>query len=175
MLEFMDITKDNWEKVSHFVLSSESEYKDSIQTSKEDYDDIFYDGDAIGKVGMVNGKYAGNIIGYPPTDAEMEDYGLERGNEKHMYLFNVIIDSEFRGKGYGFSFMAEFLNESKKRGYTNMIGHFRPNGSYALIKKLGAVDLSLCKNWEETGEDFMLCSLDLKNLQLLENSVQNKN
>lgn len=171
----MEITSENWDKLSSYIMDSEIEYKEEIQTSYEDYNDIFLDGDAIGKIGIVNGKYAGNIIGYPPTDNEMEDYQLERKNEKHMYLFNIIIDKEFRGQGFGFNFMVEFLKESQKQGYTKMIGHFRPNGSYALIKKLGAIDLTHCKNWEETGEDFMLCELDLKNLQILENTIQNKN
>ena len=173
MLEFMNITLENWENLAPYVMSSESEYLESIRTEKEDYDDIFQDGDAIGKIALVNGKSAGNVIGYPPTDIEMEEYGLSRGNEKFMYLFNIIIDKEFRGKGYGFNFIAEFLKEAKKQGYTKMIGHFRPNGSYALIKKLGAIDISPCKNWEETGEDFMLCSLDIKNLQILEHNIQN--
>lgn len=175
MLEFMEITSKNWDKLSSYVMDSELEYQESIQTSYEDYNNIFSAGDAIGKIGLVNGKYAGNIIGYPPTDIEMEEYGLTRGNEKHMYLFNIIIDKEFRGQGLGFNFIAEFLKESKTQGYTKMIGHFRPNGSYALIKKLGAIDLAHCKNWEETGEDFMLCELNLTKLQLLENSIQNKN
>lgn len=171
MLIFEDINVENWGKVVSSVMKSELSYKKSIRTSKMGYATILADGDAIGKLVFNDLSYVGNIIGYAPTKPELKDYGLnkpEHKGVKYMYLFNFLISRSYRGQGIGSKLLREFLIEAKKQGYEKVIGHFRPNGSLALIKKFGAKEIGIYEDWENTKEDYLFCELDLRNMQIIE-------
>jgi GNAT superfamily N-acetyltransferase len=170
MLIFEDITIHSWGKVATSVMKSELAYKKSIRTSRIEYANILMDGDAIGKIAFNDSDYVGNIIGYPPTKAELKDYKLNKPEHKcikYMYIFNFVVANHYRGEGFGSKILREFLIKAKEQGYERIIGHFRPNGSLALIKKFGAVELELYENWENTKEDYVFCELDLKKIELI--------
>ncbi len=178
MLTFEDINTNNWKRVVSSVMKSELTYKKSIRTSKMGYAQILIDGDAIGKLAFFDNTYVGNIIAYPPTNAEMIDYKMNKpefSNIKYVYLFNFVIANGYRGEGIGSKLLKEFLITAQELGYDRVIGHFRPNGSLAAFKKFGATEIEVCRNWENTKEDYIFCEIDLKKLKLIEPTITVRN
>lgn len=176
MLSFQDITIENWNKVAGSILRSEKSFKKAIRTEKEDYAEILMDGDALIKVAFIGEKYVGNAIGYPPTEIELEEDELDGyKNTRFLYLFNIVIDKKYQGRGYGNQLLKEFLVTAKEKGYHKVIGHFRPNGSLALLKKFGGKEIRICPNWENTHEDYSFCELDLSKLQISESVLTVRN
>jgi GNAT superfamily N-acetyltransferase len=171
MLSFEDVNVKNWGKVVHSVIKSELTYKKSIRTSRWEYAQILSDGDAIGKIAFFDNTYVGNTIAYPPTKPELKDYKLDKpefAGIKYLYLFNFIVVNGYRGEGIGSKLLKEFLISAKEQGYDRVIGHYRPNASFELIKRYGATVIEVCKNWENTKEDYVFCEIDLKKFDVIE-------
>ncbi|MBN2111708.1 GNAT family N-acetyltransferase [Candidatus Woesearchaeota archaeon] len=167
MLIFEDIKPDNWQRFESFVLKTELSYPEEIRTERDEYIEIILE-ENIAKSASFNSEYIGNAIGYPLTieDVEFHDLTPEMIKVKAIYLFNFAVEPIHQGKGYGMKLLLEFIKSAKEKGYEKLLGHFRPNASLALIKKAGGKELKICKNWENTGEDYVLCELDLKSFQL---------
>jgi len=166
MLTFDDLREDNWNQYGNFVMRSETIYPESIRSPGEEFTCILKSEDSVAKVLLLDSEYIGNAVGFCMDEEDKGDFGLDKlpGNPKIIYLFNILIDPSHQGRGYGSMLMQEFIKSAKSKGYDYIVGHFRPNGSLHIIKKFGAVEGAVCKNWENIGEDYIFCILDLRSI-----------
>jgi GNAT superfamily N-acetyltransferase len=164
MLSFEDVGMGDWEKFSEQILHSEGVFPECIRTPREDFLEVVSEGDGVAKVALLDSSYVGNVFGYRIPDDDYEYYGLHDVPQgaKVIYLFSIVINPEFQGRGYGRQLIWEFIKTAKDRGYDFVAGHFRQNGSLKLIKRFGAKEECVCQNWENMGEDYVACCLDLK-------------
>jgi GNAT superfamily N-acetyltransferase len=167
MLSFDDLGGGNWERYASFILKSEEVFPDGIRTPKEDFIDVVKEGDAIAKVALLESKYVGNIFGYSLLPDETASHGINDvpANSKVIYIFSIVINPEYQGKGYGKQLLWEFIKTAKAKGYDYVAGHFRQNGSLQLIKKFGAKEEGVYHNWENIGEDCIACCLNIHQIQ----------
>ncbi len=162
MLVFDDLTPETWWQYEQHILHSETFFTKSIRTDKDEYIDIF-NFNNIAKVVKLNSIYIGNIIGCTLMGEEVEECGLTGMDlSKTLYLINFIIDPPHQRKGYGRALLLEFIRSAAERGYERIIGHFKPGTSLPMIKKFGGREIGIARNWCETGEDYVLCELDIK-------------
>jgi GNAT superfamily N-acetyltransferase len=163
MLEFQNLQKDNWHRYEESVLQSESVYPEAIRTPAEEFVYILEGGDAIAIVALLDSHYVGNIIGFTLDRDELGDYGMGDvpSESEIVYLFSFVINPQYQGMGYGYRLLEEFMREARARGYRKVIGHFRPNNSLHLIKKFGAEEKGVYRDWIGSGEDYLFCCLDL--------------
>jgi GNAT superfamily N-acetyltransferase len=166
MLTFDDLIEGNWNKYGNFVLQSETIYPEFIRSPGEEFIDIVKSRGSIAKIALLDSEYIGNAVGFCMDEEDKGDFGLDKlpGNPKIIYLFNILINPAHQGKGYGSMLTQEFIKSAKAMGYDYIAGHFRPNGSLHMIKKFGAVEGAVCKNWENIGEDYVFCILDLRSI-----------
>ncbi len=165
MLAFVDINQNNMGLFVDCLMKNELVFPEKIRADKEDYIEIIMSENNIAKSAVDDSEYVGNAIGYALKTAEdFAEHDLnpaEAGSKKTIYLFNFSVEQKHQGKGYGSSLLRDFIRTAQEKGYERLVGHFRPNGSLALIKKFNCKELKVCKNWEETNEDYVLCELDL--------------
>ncbi|HII71437.1 TPA: GNAT family N-acetyltransferase [Candidatus Woesearchaeota archaeon] len=163
MLTFKHITLDNLQEFAGFIVSSEMNYPSDIRTTIDDFSYILED-ENIFLVALLDGRYVGNVVGYPLTKNDMDEdcfAGQDPENNRIMYLFNIVVDPVFQGRGFGSILLREFVRVSKEKGYEKVLGHFRQNGSLRLFEKEGGQRLKLEKDWEGCGEDYFFCELEL--------------
>ncbi|MDD5254104.1 MAG: GNAT family N-acetyltransferase [Candidatus Nanoarchaeia archaeon] len=159
-LTFKELDEANFEEYKNYLLHSEEIFPEKIRSSIEDYKDMLLDPNNIAILGFLDNNYVGNIIGATLIDEEFDEYGYDR-NKKIIYLYNIVIEKEYQGRGFGYELTKEFVRVAKEQGFEILIGHFRQNSSVSLIKKFGAVIKSTHPNWEESGEDYFFCEVDL--------------
>lgn len=166
MLEFENLKKDNWKRYEEPILQSESVYPEAIRTPAEEFAYVLEDGDAIAIVALLDSHYIGNIMGFTLDRDELGDYGMGDvpSESEIVYLFSFVINPQYQGMGYGHRLMEEFIREARAKGYRKVIGHFRPNNSLHLIKKLGAEEKGIYRDWMGSGEDYVFCCLDLNGI-----------
>ncbi|MFH1126634.1 MAG: GNAT family N-acetyltransferase [archaeon] len=165
--KFHEITADKFGRYEKQILRSEEIFPEQIRTSREDYMGILMSENSIALVATIDSKYIGNIIGCPITEEDMAEYEIDFGidREKILYVYNIVIDNAFQGRGYGHEMMKEFIRIAKMRGYEVLAGHFRKYRSESLIRKFGAVAKKTYANWDNSGEEYILCVLDLRNVK----------
>jgi len=169
MLTFEDLDLNNWPVYADLVLNSESIFPEPIRTSKEEFTEILLIKDAVAKLGKIGTEYIGNIMGFPLLSLQdPEEYGFQTLEDRAIYICNFVVDPSYQGKGFGKKLLIEFLKATIENGYEKIYGHFRQNHSLGLIKKLGAKEVKICQNWSDTGEDFVLCELDLTKIDVPE-------
>ena len=163
MISFQDLTLANWGRHEQAIMDSELMYPDAIRTPREEFINILSEGGFIAKIVLVDSEYAGKAVGYELTPDELPEYGLKDApaETRVMYLMDIVISARFQGRGLGTLLLKEFIRGASSTGYGLLAGHFRPNSSLSLIRKLGATEKGVWKDWERTGEDYVLCSLDL--------------
>ncbi|AJF61780.1 TPA: GNAT family N-acetyltransferase [Candidatus Woesearchaeota archaeon] len=160
MLTFVDITLKNWAKYEQSILNSELEFKEEIRTPKEEYIHILKSRTYIFKVALLDSVYIGLAAGYRPPKNDLGWHGLKNKTNDFIYLFNIVIDKPYQGKGYGSALLEEFIKAVKERGFRKVVGHFN-SSSRRIIQKHGGTEVSVAKNWENTGENFFVCELDI--------------
>jgi GNAT superfamily N-acetyltransferase len=160
---FQELTHENLPAYAEVLLKSEFLFPDPIKFNQQDYVDILYGQESIAKIILVDGTYAGNVVGAQLHPVEIAELGLteECSTERLIYLYGFVIEPEFQGRGFGTKLLREFLDTAARQGYTQVIGHFRNNASLAIIRKCGCVERSLERDWCGSGEDFVFCSLSL--------------
>jgi GNAT superfamily N-acetyltransferase len=168
MLSFEDLGAGNWGKYGNLILGSENVFPEAMRTDKEDFIDVVREQDGVAKVALVDSGYAGNVFGYHVSPDDFGYYGLHDipADAKVIYLFSIVINPGLQGKGYGRQLLLEFIKSAKEKGYDFIAGHFRQNGSLKLIKAFGAKEEGVCPNWENIGEDCVICCLDIHNFSL---------
>jgi len=168
--QFEMLTPDNFSKFQDPILHSEMIYPEPIRSTPDEYAYIINSDGAIALVEIVDSKYIGNTIGCNLTDEEAEEYGIMNDVRgfKTFYIYNLVIENEYHGKGYAHLLLLELIKAAKNKGEDLIVGHFRQNGALKLIKKIGAQEKGVFRNWEDTGEDYVLCLLDLRNINIEE-------
>lgn len=166
ILTFKELTRDNFKDYQDYILLYEQIYPEKIRSSQEDYIEMLLDDESIALVLEVDSRYAGSILGCPleEEDRKLFNINIPLENTKVIYLYNIIIAPEYQGKGLGYGLLKEFIRVVKEKGYYVLVGHFRPNGSATLIKKFGGEVKQVWSNWEDSGEDYLYCELDLKSV-----------
>lgn len=166
MLSFDDLGAGDWRKYADSILQSENVFPDSIRTPQEDFLEIVGESDGIAKVALLDSQYLGNVFGYRISPDDFEYYGLHDvpKDAKVIYLFSIVVNPEFQGRGYGRQLIWEFIVAAKAKGYDFIAGHFRQNGSLKLIKAFGAKEEGVYQNWENTNEDCVACCLDINSI-----------
>ncbi|MBI3032559.1 GNAT family N-acetyltransferase [Candidatus Woesearchaeota archaeon] len=169
MLSFEELNQFNWFIFEDDILGSEQLYPESIRSTAEEFLELLNTPAVIALTLQFKDKYIGNIIGCPLSADEIKEFGLETTITKHpskiMYLFNYVIDKNFQGNGYGQDLLLAFCKIAKQRGYETVMGHFRKNESLLVAKKLCAEEKKAFPNWENTGEEYILCELDLNKIE----------
>lgn len=162
-LTFEGVGVENFHRFKNYLLESESIYPEPLRTEEEDFIEILSTPSAVGIVAFEGDSYVGNVLGCPLEEAEHADYDVspESRGKKIFYLFNIIISPEHQGKGYGHQLLAEFRKWVRSKGFDMIVGHYRRNGSLALIKKAGAQEKSVHDNYDDSGESVVFCELDL--------------
>jgi ribosomal protein S18 acetylase RimI-like enzyme len=163
-LTFQDLNAGNWEKYARCVTGSELVYPEALRTSGEDFAEVVSLDDALSKVALLDSVYIGNAVGFRMDPEEMNEYGLSDLPEGAavLYILNIVVDPGYQGKGYGNEMMRELLKSAKERGFSFIACHCRQTSSLGIMRKLGAQERGLFRNWEGSGEDFTLCLLDLQ-------------
>lgn len=165
MLRFIEITSENWDNYKEHILGSETEYPSHIQTSEKDFLLILEEGNLIAKAAYHEGAYVGNYFGYFLGDEDFRDHLIRPRSYKGkrvFYLFSIVMDKGFRGKGFGKAMIKDLISTAVSGGYDIVLGHYRQNSSLALIKGFGAREIERFNDWEGTGEVYVLCELDLQ-------------
>jgi GNAT superfamily N-acetyltransferase len=162
-LRFIHITSKNFTEHASLLEEAESIYPESIRLDIEEYEVIIKSPNSIGLIAYHDDSYVGNIVGCQPDLEDIayvhESHHITR--KKTIYVNNIIVLSEHQGKGYGKDLMLEFMEEAKMKGCTHLMGHFRKNGSYAIVKKFHPLQERIFENWEDTGEEFIFCLVSL--------------
>ncbi len=163
MMAFQGLDLGCWEKFEDLVMHTEMIYPEPIRTPREEFVTLLHEDNSIAKMAILDGKYIGNAVGFCLNPMEFKGLGLSivDPNQRFIYLFNIAIEPEYQGRGYGYNLLMDFIKSAIEKGYTHLAGHFRQNSSLHLIKKFGAEEKGVYKNWENTGEDYVLCVLDL--------------
>lgn len=159
MIEFKDLTLQNWNYYEPLILKTEESYPVHLRSEKDDFLELLSEKN-ISKMLFVDSQFAGFVTGYPLDEEVAEDHGVNK-IECHdkVYLFDIAIAPEFRGKHLAKIMLTEFIKNAKDNKFGYVLGHFRRNASLNMIKELGGREIKVCPNWEESGEDFSFCEL----------------
>jgi GNAT superfamily N-acetyltransferase len=164
-LEFEGLTAANFDKFKEHIIRSEEAYPEPMRSSAEDYLSILKEGKMVALIALLDGVYIGNVFASVP---EGEDLEICRASitpdKKTLYVYNFLIDEAYRHKGYARMMLAELMEKAKGAGFEIVVGHFRHNGSLHLFKKFGGVEKAVFANWENSGEEHVLCELDLAHI-----------
>ena len=168
MLAFEDLGAGNWDKYKDLILNSENVFPESMRSAPEDFADMLEGDGIIAKVALLDSQYMGNAIGchVPPEDRPYYEITDMPENVRIIYVLNLVINPEHQGKGYGKLLLQEFVKASQSKGYDYVIGHFRQNASLHIMRKIGAVEKGLFKNWENSSEEAVACCVNLHDLKL---------
>ena len=162
-LSFVRITKENFSGFKDILVASEGCYDPALQSSEQDIYDVVEEPDSIVLAAFLDGKYVGNVL----SCSYCEDEKLEDRISQHLldkkllYIFNIVIEPDFRKKGLAKEILREALKIAKEEGFEAVAGHFRKAGSVQVIKSFGGVEKHVCPNWEGSTEEFVYCELEL--------------
>jgi GNAT superfamily N-acetyltransferase len=162
-VSFKRLTIENWPEFAYWVLKSEHQYPDEIKSSEENYLFALSKKEAPSILLFCEGQYAGNAVCCPFTKEEIDALELDDTFPvaDACYLYNIVIDPQFQGKGLGKILFEKIAQEAKDCGYRKLAGHFRPNGSLSLAQKAGAKEIKPHPDWGDTGETYVYCELEL--------------
>jgi GNAT superfamily N-acetyltransferase len=163
MLTYKDLTSNNWNDFSDHILKAEKIFPEKIQSSEVDYINALKEGGNIAKVILSNNQFAGVGICFPFTKEVTDTFEIDDTPpvEKGIYLYSILVNENFQGKGIGNALLKVLIDESRRLGYKIFAGHYRPNGSLKLIKKAGAKEIRPYANWGDSGEEYIYCELSL--------------
>jgi ribosomal protein S18 acetylase RimI-like enzyme len=162
MNKYLEITLKDWEEYGKAIIFLEKEYPALIASDADDMREKIGRDGAIALLHLYRGNVAGFAIGFPLSAEECGDYHLEEfWTKKSIYLESITVSPDFQKRGFGRALMIEFMRHSRENGYARMIGHFRPNGSAAIMRKLNAEQLSVEKDWFGTGQDYVCYAIAL--------------
>jgi ribosomal protein S18 acetylase RimI-like enzyme len=157
---FKHVSSASWNDYREDILALENEYPAALSADEEDYLEIISREKSLCLVLESDGKVAGCAVGFSLAEDEVAAYHLEEvWTDGSFYLESITVSSAFQGKGLGLSLMTAFAEQVRRAGYTRIVGHFRENGSFAIVKKMGGTCLHTEQNWYDTGENYQCCSI----------------
>lgn len=162
MNKYREITLKEWDEYGTGIVLLEKEYPSAIASDADDLREKIGREGSVALLHLYGGKVAGFAIGFPLSDDEIRDYHLEGlWKKRSIYLESITVSPDFQKRGFGRALMIEFMRRSRENGYSRMIGHFRPNGSAAIMRKLNADQLAVEKDWFGTGQDYICYEISL--------------
>ena len=170
MLDYKDLTKENYRHLEPLVMASEEVFPENIRETSEAYFEALCQEGVQAFIAHCNGDYAGNVVGFPPCpimQKELRLHEMEIDMDGLIYLFNIVAMPQFQGQGVGKQLLMRFLELSHAAGFSRVGGHFRGNGSLSNFARYGGETLATFDNWFDTGESYCYCELHLaKALQI---------
>ncbi|MFH0957059.1 MAG: GNAT family N-acetyltransferase [Candidatus Aenigmatarchaeota archaeon] len=162
-LTFRDLNAGNWEQYAGHVTESELVYPEALRTSGEEFAEVILSSGALSKVALLDSVYIGNAVGFRMTLEEVREYGIMDlpQDASVLYILNIVVNPGHQGKGYGHQMLRELLGSARERGFSSIACHCRQTSSLGLMRQLGAQERGIFRNWEGSGEDFVMCLLDL--------------
>lgn len=164
MVEFLPLTATNFHCYQASIMATEELFPEEIREQPEDYLAALGQQGAQAFVALCGGKYAGNVVGFPPCEVQRQVLRFDEVDtclNGLIYLFNIASLPDFQGQGLGRMMLGHFAESAYRAGFCKIGGHFRPNGSLENITRLGAEVLTTFDNWFETGESYAYCELNL--------------
>lgn len=163
VLEFRNLTLENLAQYELEILESELVFHEDLREDSESVRETMACRGYMGKLAILDGKYIGNAQGFSPMQADIDEMELKGVNEDSgmIYIGNFVIDSGYKGNGFGTQLLLEFTRESKLRGFRRAEGHFRNGTSLHVARKLGAEEVEVFEDWYGTGEPYTHCRIDL--------------
>ena len=155
----IEVTQGTLNAFKDVIMKTEEVFPSELRTPWEDYEYMLLSDRSIALIMTHEGRPVGNIFGCILHPEEMEELGVS--DPDALYIFSFAIDSEFQGKGLGKALLNEFIALARERKFPSIVGHFRMNGSLALIRKAGGIEKGLFDKWDGTDESFVFCELDL--------------
>ena len=119
-LVLKELNDDNFDDFENDILKSELAYPEKIRSTKEDLVEIVWKKGRIALVGYLNGGYVGNIIGSEVEEKEYGEYNMSI-REKTVYIYNIVVENKFRGKGFGRYLLQQFVNLAREKGFQIII------------------------------------------------------
>jgi GNAT superfamily N-acetyltransferase len=120
------------------------------------------DGNTVALAAVLDEVYIGNVFASEPQGEDLEICAASiTPGKKTLYIYNFVIDQAYQHKGYAHLMLTALIEKAKSAGFEMVIGHFRHNGSLHLFKKFGGVEKAAFTNWENSGEEHVLCQLDI--------------
>ncbi len=161
MINFEDITPENWEKWKEPVLRSELIFPESLRSTEEEFRVTLDTPSNIAKIIRLDGRYIGNAFGCGAVHFDFYRQSRQAVCAEEIHINNIVIEPPYQGHGHGTRLLQEFMGEARRKGYKKLIGFFRPNHSLRLVRKLDCVEKSVHPDWFGTGEDYVFCEIDL--------------
>lgn len=159
-LNFIFLDKKKFNEYKNDINDSEKEHHENTRTTIQDYNEIVSNDLNMSFVALLEDKYVGNIISCGLDDDEYQNYKIPK-EIKTLYVYNIVVNKQYQGKGFGKELFKKLIESAKDDDYLKLIGHFRKNESWHIIKKFGGEEVSTVSNWENTGEDFVFGVLNL--------------
>ncbi|MBN1897002.1 MAG: GNAT family N-acetyltransferase [Candidatus Aenigmarchaeota archaeon] len=158
-----DIGSNAWEKYAGHIMQLENTYPESMRSTEDDMAYILDSEKKVAKIAFSGNECLGAIIGFHVAPEDYDYYGLSGIPEgaKVIYLMNMVVNPKYRGMGFGRMLLNEFIKDSRKNEFHVIAGHFRQSSSLNAFRKSGGVEKAVFSNWEGSGEDFVLCYLNL--------------
>lgn len=163
-LEIRALTRDNLHQYQDAILSSEEQFHPDLREDLASLTEVLSSRGFVGKVACLNNKYIGNVLGFSPTEEQIEEMGLlgVRDDLGSIYLTNFVINLLNQDQGFGTLLLGSFVKEANQKGFKTLEGHFRNStASLHLAKKFGAEELRVYHDWQGTGEDYTHCRIRL--------------
>ena len=164
MLSLKKILPHEYELYADKAVMLEQTYPEVLRSDKADILDMFSRSGAVALAAEEQHDTAGIVIGYPLEAEELDEYhltGVYQIDKGSIYLESITVSELFRGRGVGLFLIKGFARAAGDVGFRSIVGHFRKNGSLALIKKIGGREINVEENWFDTGEDFIYCEAPL--------------
>ena len=157
------LTMENWPRYKSAIMGANQAFPKGGRASVAETVETFTEEGAFGRVLLVDEVIAGTAFGGPIDQEWYAHWEIEKlvsePRENIVYFSGLWVKSEFRGKGLGKQIFYDIILRSKEKGYTTMLGDFREGASSTLAEYYLAEDL-WC--YEEDGEDYYFCKIDLK-------------
>jgi len=148
-------------KFKEQIVSSEFCYPENIRSSYDEYVEIVTAPGSLSMLAFADGQYVGNVMAAPLSEEECTELKVNYDPKTSIYIYNLVVCPQFQGKGLGSVLIKEFIKKCYNQGFNLITGHFRMNGSFHLVNKMGAEIKAVEHNWEDTNEDYVFCELKM--------------
>jgi len=153
-LTFKRLTLKNFDVYKKQVSRLETQFNSNIRTTGSEFKEILESQYSYFLAAFLGKLLVGFVLLDKPTENEIKEYDLDKKYLNYEYVYDLIVDKPFRGKGVGKLLFAQVFEPGK-----NYIGHFNDQ-SIILLKNYNHKILKTFKNWENTGKDYFLCEIN---------------
>lgn len=146
MVEFKEITEDNFEKVLKLKISDEQDKKRFVAPNVRSLADAYLYRNA-GDVFPFAVEYEGEVVGFILLDEDVE--------EKEYMIWRMMVDERFQGRGYGKAIVRKVIEqfESDERFDVLIADYVVGNESMKkLLESLGFKE----KKFDESINEYMM-------------------